>query len=322
MLKLKSISPSKIKTYDMCPFKYWLTYHRDDIELKNNWGAAHGSLLHNILEHYSNGSDLDWTSRLYRGYAGLLETQNKAGKIELMESPLRWAKSKDYQDKKPYCDTCPYANTKDGICSISHESLQKLSGCPKELFDGSVSMLEETIRRYENLWKKILRKDDVLIGTEYQFNIIVPGTEVPINGVVDLILEENSDTLHIIDYKTGVWTQGYDECKEDIQVRMYSLAARREFIDDVNKKGYKYKNVILTFDYFTKQPITIAFTKEEDEKTERYVHNKIKEIEATDWINRIVKSNDDFGEKFAWKCRSLCDTEVCASEWKGKFQAK
>jgi hypothetical protein len=321
MLKLKSISPSRIKTFEMCKFKYWLTYHCPDVTLKTNWGAVHGTLLHDILENLSTGEDTDWVKRLYRGYAGVLETKDRHQQPTVMESPLVWAKSKDYADKKPYCDTCPYVA--GDRCGISRKPLNDLPGCPRDLFDGSVSMLEKTIRRYDGVWDKILRDPNgIPVGCEYGFSIKVPGTDVPMIGFMDLVLEEDPDTVHVIDYKTGAFTQDYQQCRDDIQVKMYSLASRREFIDDVSGKGYKYKNVILTFDYFTKRPITVAFSEEEDLETERFVSNKIDEIQNTDWINRIVKSNDDFSERWAWKCRSLCDPEVCASKWQGRFKAE
>lgn len=326
MLRLKSISPSRIKTFDTCKFKYWLTYHCPHIKLKTNWGASHGSLCHDILENYANHNDHDWVARLYRGYGGLLETNDRDGELVVAESPLIWAKAKDYTDKKPYCDTCPHAAPP--LCSISREPLDNLNGCPRDLFEGSVSLIQKTIDRYTSDWKKILRDaSGKLIGTEYKFNIKVPGTDVPMIGIMDLVLEEDPETIHIIDYKTGVYTQSYQECLEDIQVKMYSLASRREFIDDVSQKGFKYKNIILTFDYFTKQPVTLAFTKEEDDATEKFVYNKIKEIEGTEWINRIVPNNVNFNERGPrggfkyFKCNNLCDTKVCAQEWKGRFQS-
>lgn len=324
--KLRSVSPSRIKTYDMCKFKYFLTYNTDEV-LKSNWGACHGSLIHDVLEQYSNGNDMDPISRLYRGYGGTLETLDRYQKPEVMESPLVWAKPKDYANKKPYCDTCPYA--KDKMCSISRKPLDDLPGCPRTLFDNSISMLQTTIERYKETWEKILRDEkDAPVGCEYFFKINIPGTEVPILGYMDLVIEESPDTIHVIDYKTGVWTQTYEECCDDIQVRMYSLACRREFIDDISNKGYKYKNVILTFDYFTKSPITVAFTEEEDDATELYVLKKIQEIESTTWVDRIVPNNDAFEERNArnghkyFKCQYLCDNKVCARRWKGKFKAE
>lgn len=319
--KLKSISPSRIKTFDMCKFKYWLTYHCPDVTLKSNWGAAHGSLVHDVLEQYSNGSDLDPIGRLYRGYGGQLECLDRYQQPEIMETPLVWAKEKDYANKVPYCDTCPQAKVEEGICGISREPLDNLPGCPKDLFDGSVTMVEKVIARYEDIWERLLRDErGAPIGCEYGYRVTVPGTDVPMIGYMDLVVEEDPDTIHVIDYKTGSWTQNYEECREDIQVRMYSAASRRVFIDDVENRGFKYKNVILTFDYFTKTPVTVAFTEEEDKATEEYVRNKIHEIQSVDWVNRIVKSDDEFSERWAWKCRSLCDPNVCSSKWEGRFQ--
>jgi hypothetical protein len=319
MLKLKSISPSRIKTFDMCRFKYWLTYNCPDITLKSNWGACHGSLVHDVLENLSTGDDPDWVARLYRGYGGTLETLDRYQKPEVMETPLVWAKPKDYADKKPHCDTCPYAA--DGECSISREPLDKLPGCPRSLFDGSIAMIERVIERYQDTWPNILRDPEgKSVGCEYFFKINIPKTDVPILGYMDLVIERDSETIEVIDYKSGTWTQDYDECRKDIQVRMYSLAARREFIDDISGHGYKYKNVIMTFDYFTKSPITVAFTADEDAKTERDVLCKIREIEATAWIDRVVRSSKEFSERRAWKCNYLCDSGVCANQWSGRFK--
>lgn len=318
-IKLKSISPSRIKTFDLCKFKYWLTYHCPDVELKSNYGAANGSLLHDILENYSLGRNTDWASQLYDGFGGKFKTLGRSGDPTVMDSPLIWAKDKDFKNKKPFCDNCPYRG--DGICDISLEPLDNLSGCPKELFEQSGSMLQQTIARYEEIWDKTLRDNDGnIIGTEYELNVKIPGTDVPLIGYMDLVIEEDPETIHIIDYKTGSWTQSYDECREDIQVRAYSWAGRKEFIEDVNNKGYGYKYVFLTFDYFVKSPVLIALSKEEDFKTERYLAEKVKEIQSTSWISRIVNDNSEFELKKNWKCRSLCDTKVCMEKWSGGFK--
>lgn len=321
MLTLKSISPSRIKTFDTCKFKYWLTYHCPDIKLKSNWGASHGSLIHDLLENYANGLDSDWMNRLYRGYGGTLQTMNNFGVFEIMDSPLKFAKEAEFAKQKPYCESCCYKDGQNNKCLISQEPLDNLSGCAKMLFDNSIIMMQKIINNYSEVWPNVLRnKDGIITGTEYPYKLPIAGSEVPMIGIMDLVVEEDPGTIRIYDYKTGSWTQTYDECKEDIQVKMYSLAARKEFIEDVNNKGYKYKNVILTFDYFTKFPITVAFSAEEDAETEKYVLGKIQEIQNTDWITRIVRSNNDFSQKWAWKCRSICDTVVCAENWKANFK--
>jgi len=327
MLKLKSISPSRIKTFDMCKYKYWLTYCTDAV-LKSNWGAAHGSLIHDILEFYSTGDDPDWTARLYRGYGGILDTLDRFQKPAIMESPLVWAKPEEFAEKKPYCDTCPYANKEANQCDISLDKLDNLLGCPKTLFDGSISMIEQTIGRYEATWDNLLRDTNgVPTGVEYGFRIpLAARPDVPIHGYMDLVVEEDSETIHVYDYKAGKHTQNYKECHDDIQSRMYSLACRKEFIEDVNNKGYKYKHVMLTFDYFRNRPITLAFTAEEDQATEQFVIDKIHEIESTRWIDRIVRNDEELETKtrygqVAFVCKYLCDSKVCKSRWEGRFEA-
>lgn len=328
MLKLNSISPSRIKTYDTCKFKYWLTYCCPDVQLKSNFGAVHGSLIHDVLENYSNGSDMDPIGRLYRGYGGTLETLDRYQKPEIMESPLVWAKPKDYANKKPYCDTCPYVKTEENVCGISREPLDNLPGCPRDLFDGSIAMVERTISRYQEAWDRVLRdQDGVPIGCEYGFNITIPGTDVPMIGYMDFVEVIDQDTIHVTDYKTGTHTQNYEECRKDIQVKMYSLASRRVFVDDVENRGFNFKNVILTFDYFTGSPITVAFSKDEDLETEKYVRDKIHEIQSTEWIDRIVRNNEELETKtrygqVAFTCKYLCDSDVCKKLWKGRFKTE
>lgn len=321
MLKLTNVSPSRFKTFDMCLFKYWMTYQEKQ-DLKSNWGAVHGSLIHDVLENYVDGSESDWMARLYRGYNGTLDTLDRYGKPEIMDSPLLLAKDKDFKNVKPYCDSCPFADNILKKCTVSDENLDNLSGCPRNLFEASINMMNATIRRYTtDIWPNVLRDDkDKIIGTEYPFKIRVPGTDVDMIGIMDLVVAEDEDTIHVYDYKSGTWTQNYQECKQDLQVKMYSLASRKEFIEDINNKGYNFKHILLTFDYFTKDPITVALTPEDDAATEKEVGDRIRKIQTTEWIDRIVRSDAEFKERSRWKCRSLCDTEVCSKVWEGRFK--
>lgn len=306
-MKLKSISPSRIKTYQQCLFKYWMNYHTD-IELKSNFGAANGTLIHDILENYALGEDTDWAARLYSGYAGQLEIVNRFGKKEFLDSPLRWAKPKDFAEVQPRCDGCPFAD--DGRCKISREPLDALTGCPKKLFEDSHRMTEAALAKYGPIFA-----DKDVISAEYPINLPVGNTGVPLIGIIDLVIASDVETVEVIDYKTGKWTQNMSECEQDIQTRIYSWAARRIFIDDELNKGYNYKDVILTFDYFNAHPVTLAFTKEEDEYTGQYVEEMVKRIEETHRITRIIGQGS-----FNWKCKSLCDTAKCEENWEGAFE--
>lgn len=306
-MQLKSISPSRIKTYLMCLYKYWMTYH-SDIELKSNFGAANGTLIHDILENYALGTDTNWGSRLYEGYAGTLEVKNRFGRMEFLDSPLRWAKPADFAEVQPRCDGCPFND--DGHCKISREPLDKLTGCPKKLFEDSYKMTEAALEKYAPIFR-----DSKVIGAEYPINLPVGDTGIPLIGIIDLVIEGDEETVEIIDYKTGNWTQNLAECEQDIQTRIYSWAARRIFIEDEMNLGYKYKDVILTFDYFKSHPVTLAFTKEEDEYTGQYVEEMVRRIQETHRITRVIGQGS-----FNWKCKSLCDMGKCEENWQGAFE--
>ena len=307
-MKLTTISPSRIKTWQHCRFKYWLTYSAKE-PLKGNYGGTLGTLIHNILENYAKGLDTDYTGRLYKGFAGTLNTLDKFGKEVLLENPLKWAKPADFRDKKPYCDTCPFKHK--NTCKISGESLKALTGCPKKLFEEALKLTAAAIKKYSPIYKD----KEAIISTEYNYEVPIIGTDVKAIGVMDLVLKRDEDTVEIIDYKTGSWTQNFDQCYEDIQVRMYSWAARREFVDDINKKGYHFKNILLTFDYFTASPITIAFSEIDDNKTEEYVKYVINDIESVSLITRVIGDHGSFD----WKCKALCDPDVCKLKWQGPF---
>lgn len=305
-MKVKSVSPSRLKTFDMCHFKYWLTYHAR-AKMKSNWGAAHGSLLHDILEAYVKDGVTDWRDRLYRGYQGILETRNRFGNMETMESPLVWAKPKEYAEKPPVCDTCPYADTENNRCGISYKPLDNLPGCPKDLFDGSVKMLEDVFRRYDAIFADPGR----IIEAEYECKLELPGMDVPFMGIMDLVYEIDEDTVCVLDYKSGSWTQDFDQLREDLQAQSYFMAGYKEFIEDQSGKGFKYKNLIVTFDYFLTSPVTVSFTAEERKATEDFIVRETNRIKATTSVHRVIGKRD-----FNWKCRALCDNMVCAQKWR------
>jgi hypothetical protein len=312
---IKNISASRLETFAMCIFKYFLTYH-DKVKLKSNWGASHGTLLHDILEKYANGTDHDWMRRLYEGYAGQLKTDDKFGEKITLESPLIWAKPADFAEQKPHCDTCPFRDSINGVCKISQEPLDKLKGCPKKLFENSIRILEGVFRRYNEIYNN---KESIL-GTEYriEFNLTqADGTLMPLVCILDLVRKINDDTVEIIDYKFGNKTKTYDELMVDTQALICSYASRKEFIEDINKKGHKFKNVMLTFDYFMASPITVAFTEKDDLTTEKRILQKALKIQETKKVTRVIGSGD-----FDWKCKAMCDVAVCKAKWKGNFNVE
>jgi len=306
---IKNASSSRIETFNTCLFKYWLTYH-DKAKLKSNWGASHGNLLHDILEKFANNSDKNWMDRLYKGYGGVLITEDKFGAKVTLESPLIWAKPADYKDAKPECDTCPFA--KDGTCSISLQKLDDLKGCPRKLFEKSVTILKDVFRRYNPLYSD----EKMLVGTEYKIEFKIPNTKVPLICILDLVIDRGNGIVEVIDYKFGNYTKDFDTLAVDVQARICSYAARKEFIEDINKKGHNFKYVFLTFDYFMKAPSTVAFTATQDAATEQSLINTAMKIKNTTVVTRLCGDKDPTSH---WKCKAMCDPDVCRAKWKGIF---
>lgn len=309
---IKNASASRIEVFNTCLFKYFLTYH-EKAKLKSNWGAAHGNLLHDILEKYANCTDKDWMDRLYKGYGGALITEDKFGATITLESPLVWAKSADYKDINPECDSCIFAQK--GQCAISRKPLDKLPGCPKKLFEKSVKILQDVFRRYNPLYSNA----DMLIGTEYKIEFTIPNTDVPLVCILDLVIDRGGDVVEVIDYKFGNYTKDFNELSTDVQARICSYAARQEFINDINKKGFKYKHVFLTFDYFMNAPSTVAFTEAQDMATEKSLVLTVGKIKNTTEVTRLCGDRDPTSH---WKCKAMCDPDVCRAKWKGIFKVE
>lgn len=293
MLDFEYVSATRIKTFKDCLFKYYINYYTD-LPQKSNFGATHGSLIHHLLEQYVKQQDFDWYPELLKGYRG---------EIEDLEPILPYAKDRDL--RKPNCLECPFAS--DSTCTISGEQLSQLSSCPKYLFNNSVNMMNDVLKRY----KKVYSDKSKIIDPEFEFQLDIGGQR-PIKGIMDLVFERDEETIVIVDYKSGKWTQDFEACKEDIQCRMYSLAARKIFIEDILGKGYKYKYSYLIFDYFVDHPVIICYSKDEDLDTQKDVKliiNEMLALEPKD-ITRCIGNRD-----FNWRCRSLCDPNTCAKEW-------
>lgn len=118
-----------------------------------------------------------------------------------------------------------------------------------------------------------------------------------LKGSIDLVVRENENTLHIIDYKTGAkpydWNTDKDKTQADFfvdpQVRLYHLACKRLFPET--------KNFLVTVYYIrTDNPFTICLTDNDLAKTMDMVKERFLEI----------KECKEPRLKRSWKCSKLC----------------
>jgi hypothetical protein len=356
-MDIRTISASRIKTYDMCRYKYVLNYmffvcdeckesfysnemagmeacpyckgtkyHKP--EMKSNWGAEHGSALHEIIENYAlairgtyedgkliDNVDklkwLDWPERLKDIYK-----RNAKGK-----ALYDIAKPKDVADSTKWCKGCT-SKKKNALCLITGETLLDMQskgcqGCPQSLYEESVALFTKYINRYDPILKQ--RK---ILGVETEFTldlglIDIHGNPMKSFGYIDLITELDSETIELIDHKFGSWVPTFEEFIEDIQVKMYSMIVRSLFP--------QYKEYIITFDYARKNPLSYCFEPEDEEKTKQELIAKWKEIAAPQLIRRTIIQGDGKNPDSSWKCKAMCDVKICNKEWpkfKDKFGVK
>jgi hypothetical protein len=302
---------------EACPYCKSQNYKKP--ELATNWGAIHGSALHEVMEGYAialRGTHEDGQATNKEDTAKFLNWRDAvlAAYKRNHKGFAIWdiAKTKDTDNPKKWCVACK-AEPK-GLCEITGEVMTK--NCPKALYNESLELVEKYINRYDPIFAN--RK---ILGIEKAFTLDfgeldVLGKPIISGGFMDLVTELDKDTIEVIDYKFGSFVPSFEEFSEDIQVKFYSLAARRTFP--------QYKEIIITFDYIRKNPMSIGFTEEDDENTRQEIINYWNEIAGPQKIRRTIIDGDGCNPGSSWKCKVMCDVKWCEKEWprfKEKFNA-
>jgi hypothetical protein len=146
----------------------------------------------------------------------------------------------------------------------------------------------------ENKFKLIFdsnlnRLDDVCVPMYYMN--LPPEDKFEVTGLMDLVIEEDEQTINIVDFKTGK-TKSENALKKEIQPQIYYVAATLLYP--------KYEHIILTFDYIKDQPRIITFHKEDVDLILEKVYNRHLQILAN---NKPRRPSREF-----WAC-SYCLTQ-------------
>jgi hypothetical protein len=250
--------------------------------------------MHKVLELYAQArkdglSDwrLDWNKNLIDAYFGKLDGFNTPNNLFI----LMFENSKNQQilGAPNACEQCTF-NCMDNI-----------TDCPKKIFENSIDIMAYVINRYDKAFGKNC------IGIEQEFNIEIgehKGQPIVINGFMDVVFQLDKDTIEVVDYKSGTYTKSYSELLEDNQAGIYSLAVKHKYPG--------FNNYFLTFDYFTKSPITVTFTDEQDLHMKKRVIQIFKDIKDNNHPRRIPLNRD--GSLF-YKCQYMCHRPTCDKQW-------
>lgn len=141
-----------------------------------------------------------------------------------------------------------------------------------------------------------------VLAIEEPFIFHLDGLSVPIIGVFDLIEEDESGTIIIVDFKTSSKAYSIDEVDKSLQLTIYQMA--------VKANGYREREILLRFDCLikTKIPKFDQYYTTRSEEDERRSTRKI--LQVWDGIRKGVFIPNDGN----WKCNGCSHKRHC-NEW-------
>lgn len=308
-MKIAHTSPSRLKVAQKCDFKYFLQYEWGwgDELFTYTFCSEFGSSVHYTLEEYAASKGAVDYKAVYHKH--IMDLKPFSDDMRKAPSKARASFFMDYT-----CEGCPFFQ--DGNCGILEKEVNAFEGCPRKLYNEGLQMVETAIERYGEYFntgiKSAENPNGRVIGIEtptriggtedgenISFGLDVDGEPVKMNGFIDLLVEYDEETLLVVDYKTGYSIPSYQDFTEDLQPRMYSLAAKMIFP--------QYKYCWVQFDYFrSSTPIEYAFSADDDERTRREVVKEYNRIKGTRTIQR--RGHDHY-------CKYLCNRPFCDKKW-------
>jgi len=152
-------------------------------------------------------------------------------------------------------------------------------------------------------WYNKLPEDDFkIIGVEVGFAFEIEGIPVPIIGYIDL-LEEDSETLLITDFKTTGRSYSADEIDQNTQMTVYAMAMKAN--------GYADQEVLLRLDCLikTKTPKFKQYYTIRTEDDEKRLIKKFQKV--WDGITKGVFIPNNT----SWKCNKGCQYKKACNDW-------
>ncbi len=304
------LSASRIKTLRSCPMKFYLQYVSPDKPvMPDNWGAANGTLLHEVFEDYASGERRDWRVNLMEKFRRYMADNNILDSVFKFTKGVKTSVEDNIKATKRSCHACPFAQIMaDGQtvhCNAVGKTTTEFVGTPRK-------MLEDTIKLAEAIFDDDFNPIDEMkvIGIEQKFDITFPNG-VRTFGFIDLVSEISEDTIEIRDYKSAKRVPSDKEITEgwvakDIQMQMYFAVTK--YMCDNNIPPFKdtYKNIFVTIHFLRKCPITMTYS----DGDYRRILDKI--AKAKQHILEVEKPlpKGMWGRDKFWIC-NYCNVEAC-----------
>jgi len=301
-MRIDRMSASKAKTWESCEFKYFLNYTLFAPQ-KAHFAAELGSLLHVVFERYAQTYiSPDGIDEEGKDKAWLDSNWKKIVLKEGFQTLTSWEYNTHILKESKNCDSCKAF--KNGKCGVVNRNIDDFDGCPWNAWVEACNMVSRVIDDETEFG--VFSNPDRIIGSEeeFRFDIMDGENGYTVNGIIDLVLDIDEDTIEIVDYKTGRHKLSYSAAEKDIQLMLYYLAARKMY------PHKKHHMVTIFYVNGGKKQITLAFS----EKTEQQITDRIimlwRAIKSEKRPTRIAdKSNGAVQPNHI--CKYLCNWDLC-----------
>lgn len=316
---------SSLKDWEYCPQKYFINYNLG-IKEPPNKKAVMGTITHKVLEWLALAK-LNWHPEKISFYDDSLNEQIEMLTQDLTATTILEDKTVDEINKtrsnKSIYKTVAsinYGTERKGYLLINDLIIRAFQYySTKYKYDWTTSdlkncgnwtwmALEWNNGNYDPRNLKIVspeRSFDIEIEQEWAKYDFVSGNKnisgnFSIKGTIDLITEVNSDTLEIIDWKTGQrydWAKGeektYEKLCNDVQLALYHYAAT---------KLYPHINHILFTIFFIRDggPFTVTFDSDNLNNVEEILKQHFTEVKNVRLPKMLSNNQSDF------RCTKLC----------------
>lgn len=285
------IRSSSYNNWEYCELQYFITYNLG-YQSPSGKKAQLGTMIHKVMECLAactkdiqdNPSDKK-TSRVITddalGEISFTDKKLKTKKFvkDLLERSIEWYSSNDHHSYTP-------ADTK-----FCQKQIDEALSFNDGQFDPRNRKIVDTEPQFdipiEEDWAKFKNPD----GTEGQ---------LAIKGTIDLVTEIDSDTIEVVDWKTGQrknWATGekktYEKLLEDPQLLLYNYA--------ISKLYPQYKQAIMSI-FFTRDggPFSMCFDESDQKSFLKMLEKRYKDISKTKFPRPCSKNRSSF------KCTRLC----------------
>jgi len=148
-------------------------------------------------------------------------------------------------------------------------------------------------------WNKLPQDNFKVLAIEESFSFMIKNVQIPIIGQMDLVEEDESGTIIIVDWKTSAKAYSLDDVDKSSQLTLYKMAAQ--------ENGFMDREILLRFDVLIKTQ-TKKFEQyytTRNNSDEMRMKNKI--IQVWDGISKgVFVPNDGH-----WKCKGCAYKKYC-----------